>query len=371
MSRAFLNHFANNSVRAHFPFVVPEENEAILDTLGISEKCLYQPERVGRRDEFILTTKNLLEKAAAWALPPSPGAPEEKFFEADTVWNVIVPLKTRFVAEFFGLPVKAAETAHRGVYTERELYLLLIAMFTTHALGLERLEVEADVKAGWVANVIAPLEFTGANKGKSESDSKDGGQYWPSLPDDGERQNYPKSGVAETVMPTSVADLHPRARAAGDNGPRNGTARRPLLPAPSTLRLDTLSHPTCLGEGVRRAALAAAPSGLGLWFTRRRTRARIRPCRLRCGSGGGAPRLLRGARERRVETSVWVNPSINRLVIYLRSTALSAVEIRNGAGPAAIHGAATAETPGAPLKTGTVGPISSLNYVAMSRIACP
>ncbi|RYO77589.1 hypothetical protein DL762_009153 [Monosporascus cannonballus] len=131
MSRAFLNHFANNSVRAHFPFVVPEENEAILDTLGISEKCLYQPERVGRRDEFILTTKNLLEKAAAWALPPSPGAPEEKFFEADTVWNVIVPLKTRFVAEFFGLPVKAAETAHRGVYTERELYLLLIAMFTT------------------------------------------------------------------------------------------------------------------------------------------------------------------------------------------------------------------------------------------------
>lgn len=35
--RAFPFHFVNNSIMAHFPFVVPAENKIIHDALGTSE----------------------------------------------------------------------------------------------------------------------------------------------------------------------------------------------------------------------------------------------------------------------------------------------------------------------------------------------
>ncbi len=41
--RAFPNHFPQNSVFAHFPFVIPSENKAILDKLGISGKYSWEP----------------------------------------------------------------------------------------------------------------------------------------------------------------------------------------------------------------------------------------------------------------------------------------------------------------------------------------
>lgn len=39
--RAFPNHFLPDSVYAHFPFVIPSENKAILTTLGIDDKYTF------------------------------------------------------------------------------------------------------------------------------------------------------------------------------------------------------------------------------------------------------------------------------------------------------------------------------------------
>ncbi|RYP05382.1 hypothetical protein DL764_003875 [Monosporascus ibericus] len=108
------------------------------------------------------------------------GAPKETFFEVD-----IDIVRTSSASEHAlrGRDFRAAdqrvETAPRGVYTERKLYLQLTAMSTSAffdsdpansfklrtlgrelALGLERLvrlEVEADAEAGWVDSVAARL----------------------------------------------------------------------------------------------------------------------------------------------------------------------------------------------------------------------
>ncbi len=45
--RAFPNHFAPNSIYAHFPFVTPSENKAILDVLGTGG--MYSWEQPARR----------------------------------------------------------------------------------------------------------------------------------------------------------------------------------------------------------------------------------------------------------------------------------------------------------------------------------
>ncbi|KAI1378948.1 linoleate diol synthase precursor [Hypoxylon crocopeplum] len=312
--RAFPFHFANNSIHAHFPFVVPAENKIIHDELGTSgqyswekparimdpvvikshkavsqvlsnnrdfyvpwgeaisylvsppgktfakdfclagdglanhqsrshvDRCLYQPKEWEAEIKrfFHLTTKHLLKKAGQ-ALPTTPfthpGAPKE--FEVDIVRDVIIPLNTRFVAEFFGLPIKTAETSPHGIYTEHELYMLLTAMFAavffdsdpansfklrsiSHelALGLEqlvRLEAETDAKVGWVSNVAARLGFKSAGKDKpgvgDSKNGKDSEQDWPSLPNYGrqllsrmmEKGKTVEECVAGTVMPISAA----------------------------------------------------------------------------------------------------------------------------------------------------------------------
>ncbi|KAI6379818.1 hypothetical protein MCOR25_001951 [Pyricularia grisea] len=41
--RAFPNHYAQNSIYAHFPFVIPSENKKIMESLGLSDKYSWQP----------------------------------------------------------------------------------------------------------------------------------------------------------------------------------------------------------------------------------------------------------------------------------------------------------------------------------------
>ncbi|KAI1403187.1 linoleate diol synthase precursor [Hypoxylon fuscum] len=309
--RAFPFHFANNSIHAHFPFVVPEENKAIHDALGTAElyswdkptrqmdpvvikshkavsqvlannkdfyvpwgesisylvsppgktfakdfclsgdglansesrshvdRCLYHYKQweVEVKYFFDLTTKNLLKKAGR-GLPRSPlsAADADREFEVDVVRDVIIPLNTRFVAEFFGLPIKTAETSPHGIYTEHELYGLLTAMFAAVffdsdpansfklrtlsrelALGLEklvRLEAETDAKAGWVSSVASRLGFRGKDKSGADSKSGKGGEGdWPALPHYGrellsrmmEKGKTVEECVAGTVMPISAA----------------------------------------------------------------------------------------------------------------------------------------------------------------------
>ncbi|KAK1757044.1 heme peroxidase [Echria macrotheca] len=49
--RAFPNHFVNNSIYAHFPFVVPSENKKIQDNLGTTKK--YSWEKPKRKGELV------------------------------------------------------------------------------------------------------------------------------------------------------------------------------------------------------------------------------------------------------------------------------------------------------------------------------
>ncbi|KAI0112924.1 linoleate diol synthase precursor [Daldinia grandis] len=198
-------------------------------------RCLYQPKEweAEIKHFFDQTTKNLLKKAGR-VLPYSPTtAPgSAKEFEVDVVRDIIIPLNTRFVAEFFGLPIKTAETSPHGIYTEHELYGLLSAMFSAVffdsdpansfklrtlsrelALGLERLvrlEAEADAKTGWVAGVAARLGFISAGRDKSDAGGADD---WPGLPHYGrellsrmmEKGKTVEECVAGTVMPISAA----------------------------------------------------------------------------------------------------------------------------------------------------------------------
>ncbi|KAI1417225.1 linoleate diol synthase precursor [Hypoxylon sp. FL1857] len=308
--RAFPFHFANNSIHAHFPFVLPAENKVIHDALGTSalyswekptrqldpvvvkshkavsqvlsnntdfyvpwgesisylvsprgktfgkdfclsgdgpanhksrshvDKCLYEPKQweTEIKHFFDQATKNLLKKAGQ-ALPHSPsmtpGAANE--FEVDVVRDVIIPLNTRFVAEFFGLPIKTAETSPHGIYTEYELYGLLTAMFSAVffdsdpansfklrtisrelALGLEqlvRLEAETNAKTGWVANVAARFGLKSKANAKDSNSGKDSSEDWPVLPHYGrqllsrmmEKGKTIEECVAGTVMPISAA----------------------------------------------------------------------------------------------------------------------------------------------------------------------
>jgi hypothetical protein len=298
--RAFPNHFAYNSIYAHFPFVVPPENMAILEKLGTKGKyswdkpvrkvdpvvlkshetvckvlannkdfyvpwgeaisylvspngktyamdfclagdraanqqsrshvnaCLYAPKQWESeiRYFFKLNAKNLVNKASY----PLPGG---KLNEVDIIRDVIIPLNTRYVANFFGLPIKTAETSPHGIYSEYELYLLLTVMFMTVffdsdpansfklretarelALQLEKLlqvEAEVDARAGWMSGVAARLGFAPSDK---QNDNKDeNGKEWPGLPSYGrhlisammEKGKTIEECVAGTVMPISAA----------------------------------------------------------------------------------------------------------------------------------------------------------------------
>ncbi|KAI0007940.1 linoleate diol synthase precursor [Xylariaceae sp. FL0662B] len=195
-------------------------------------KCLYQPQEweTEIRKFFKLTVANLLKKAGQ-LLPLSPLAARgaAKVYEVDIVRDVIIPVNTRFIAAFFGLPIKTSETSPHGIYTEHELYSLLTAMFAVvffdsdpansfklrtlaHelCLGLEqlvRLETEAEARAGWVTNVVSRLGLGG--KSKADTDPND----WPLLPHYGkqllsrmiEKEKTIEECVGGTVMPISAA----------------------------------------------------------------------------------------------------------------------------------------------------------------------
>jgi cytochrome P450 len=67
--RAFPNHFKGNSVYAHFPFVIPEENLTILKSLGRAEK--YSWDKPSRVPELIIiksyaAAKKILDDKANW-----------------------------------------------------------------------------------------------------------------------------------------------------------------------------------------------------------------------------------------------------------------------------------------------------------------
>ena len=67
--RAFPNHFKDNSIYAHFPFVVPKENLAILKSLGKADQ--YSWDKPARKPKLIIvksyaTCKNILEDKAKW-----------------------------------------------------------------------------------------------------------------------------------------------------------------------------------------------------------------------------------------------------------------------------------------------------------------
>jgi hypothetical protein len=58
--RSFPNHFQQNSIYAHFPFVIPSENRQILDNLGTSSQYTWDsPSRVG--DKVIIKSYNAVQ----------------------------------------------------------------------------------------------------------------------------------------------------------------------------------------------------------------------------------------------------------------------------------------------------------------------
>ncbi|KAH6659111.1 linoleate diol synthase [Truncatella angustata] len=198
-------------------------------------KCLYQPKEWENEIKYFFThtTRNLLMKSRQ-RLPFTPIESNPNVFEVDIVRDVIVPVNTRFVAEFFALPIKTVETSPHGIYTEQELYGLLTAMFTTVffdsdpansfklrtlakelALGLEklvRLEAETDYRAGWLTGMATRLGF-GRSHPKSPERNEGDDVNWPSLPDYGrqllsrmmEKGKSIEECIAGTVMPISAA----------------------------------------------------------------------------------------------------------------------------------------------------------------------
>ncbi|KAI1495045.1 linoleate diol synthase precursor [Biscogniauxia mediterranea] len=296
---AFPNHFANDSVYAHFPFVVAAENKIILDTLKTASKyswrspsrkedvvvvksynaiskilrneqdfympweetvsssasppskfpgrgsprggshalksrrtaakCFCEPEE-WRRDvkHFFDATIKLLLKESGQKMPPislenlGPG----ESWEVDIVRDVITPLTTRFIAEFFGIPIKSAENMHRGIYTEYELYELLVATFTAVffdsdpansfklrgqarelALSLEQsmsFDLGVNEKASWISNIVSLFS---SRKSGRDFGGKDAEQRWPSLPHHGRhlrKDEATREFVTNTVIPVSA-----------------------------------------------------------------------------------------------------------------------------------------------------------------------
>ncbi|KAI1453979.1 linoleate diol synthase precursor [Annulohypoxylon moriforme] len=197
---------------------------------------LYQPRDWEKEIKYFFdkTTKNLL-KNAGQELSPSPlRAPSaDPEFEVDIVRDIIVPLSTRFIAEFFALPIKTAETSPHGIYTEHELYELLTAVFSTvffdgdpvnsfklqsqtreFASVLEkfvRLESEVDAKASWIVNVASHL---GSRTRKNKHGPMDR-QDWPRLSNYGrqllsrimEKGKSVEECVARTILPISAAGV--------------------------------------------------------------------------------------------------------------------------------------------------------------------
>ncbi|KAI0894095.1 linoleate diol synthase precursor [Annulohypoxylon nitens] len=198
------------------------------------DHLLYHPKNWESEIRYFFdqTTKNLLQKVSQ-KLSPSPlrAKSADAEFEADIIRDVIIPLNTRFIAEFFALPIKTAETHPHGIYTEHKLFELLMAMFSAiyfhndpvnslklqkrtreFARELEKLvKVEANPKVSWIGSIIHHLGFGGAGRRGSHLV---GGQRWPGLPSYGvqlisrvmkNKEKATDKYVTGTVMPISAA----------------------------------------------------------------------------------------------------------------------------------------------------------------------
>ncbi|KAI3396982.1 hypothetical protein diail_11382 [Diaporthe ilicicola] len=196
--RAFPNHFAYNSVYAHFPLVTPPENKTILKGMGTwgqyswetprarqlpvmikshnacarilnddknfkvvwgeaitgltnntdapglakdfclsgdrsanrlnrnqMQKCLYPKGWHNDMEAFFAATTVRLLNQHGHAISQTP---ERRTYEVDIVGDIISLATTHFSAALWSLPIKTTATPH-GIYTERELYNLLLAGF--------------------------------------------------------------------------------------------------------------------------------------------------------------------------------------------------------------------------------------------------
>ncbi|KAL2821930.1 Psi-producing oxygenase A [Aspergillus granulosus] len=192
--RAFPNHFASNSIYAHFPFVVPSENEKILKNLGIAERYSWnQPGPVahprfinshaacmsilsdqetfkvtwGKKIEFLMQNGNhpygmdfmlsgdrspnaASRKMMGSALYQEKWEDEVKEFyeqitlkllrqksyklagvnQVDIVRDVANLAQVHFCASVFSLPLKT-ESNPRGIFTEVELYKIMAVVFAS------------------------------------------------------------------------------------------------------------------------------------------------------------------------------------------------------------------------------------------------
>lgn len=191
--RAFPNHFRDNSVYAHFPLVIPDENRKILGDLGVAakyswEKPCYNPPPLfinshaacvsilsnqaafkvtwGKRIEFLMHNNDHLygkDFMLSGDRPPNAAsrkmmgavlyqknweAEVKKFYgeitldllrrhsyklgnvhQVDIVRDVANLAQAHFCANVFSLPLKT-ESNPRGIYTESELYMIMAVIFT-------------------------------------------------------------------------------------------------------------------------------------------------------------------------------------------------------------------------------------------------
>lgn len=193
IGRAFPKHFSNNSIYAHYPFVVPSENKVIQENLG--NDGLYDWSKPSRCPDVIpvtsyaavtkimgnkkdwrvvwgnsidfLASNNNIEYGHSFCLsgdrdgnqasrdnlmkafyPPDWDTQVEQFYkvatnglmkkysykiaganQVDIVRDVFNLVHTQFSAELFSLPLKTKKNP-KGIYTEQQLYKLLAVAFT-------------------------------------------------------------------------------------------------------------------------------------------------------------------------------------------------------------------------------------------------
>ncbi|KUJ17681.1 heme peroxidase [Mollisia scopiformis] len=219
--RAFPNHFKGNSIYAHFPFVVPSENLVIQKSLNRADKYSYDPParqppavvlgtyaavdkvlkgETNLKAEHALAGPSPSNKALVKGLYPKDWQVEvKKFYEettakllktysypvpgtkkrqVDIVRDVANLVSARFASSVFSLPIKTEECP-RGVYTEQEMYQILLIIYTSifdnrdvaksfqiseaaHMLGkqmgeLVLLNAQAISSSGLIADVLASL----------------------------------------------------------------------------------------------------------------------------------------------------------------------------------------------------------------------
>lgn len=190
--RSFPRHFKDNSVYAHFPFIIPSENQKILSRLGLAEQYDFEPPAFAPFPRFINShaacmtilsdkeTFNVIWGRSIEFLMKQPGktygrdfmlsgdkqpncssrkmmgaalyrqkweAEVKKFYEditlqllrqhsykiagvnqVDIVRDVANMAQTHFCANVFSLPLKT-EDHPRGIFTESELYTIMAVVF--------------------------------------------------------------------------------------------------------------------------------------------------------------------------------------------------------------------------------------------------